>query len=59
MVRRLLVGVGEFDHVAIVVGTSQEGDSHWQMVARKAGRDDDGRDEMNLFLISNCRLSKR
>ena len=45
MMRRLLVGIGEFNHVAIVVGTPQECDSRREVVACEARRDDDGRDE--------------
>jgi hypothetical protein len=45
MVRCLLIGVGEFDHVAIVVGTPQEGDSRREVVSCETRGDDDGRDE--------------
>ena len=45
MMRRLFVGVGEFDHIAIVVGAAQKRDAGRQVVASETRGDDNGRDE--------------
>ena len=43
MMRRLLVGVGELDQVAVVVGPADETDAGRQIVPREAGGNDDRR----------------
>ena len=45
MMRRLLVGIGEFDHIAIVVGAAEKSYAGGQVVACEARGDDNGRDE--------------
>lgn len=44
MVCGLFVGVGDLDHVAVVVRTADEADAGWEIVAREASRHNDGRD---------------
>ena len=43
MVSRLFVGVGELDQSAIVIGSPDETNAGWQVVARETGGNDDGR----------------
>ena len=43
MARRLFISVRELDHVAVVVGPSQERDSSGQIISGKSGGDDDRR----------------
>ena len=43
MTRRLLVGIGELDQVAIVVGSSNKANARREVVARESRGDDDGR----------------
>lgn len=45
MMGRLLIGVGELDHVSILVGPSEEGDAGRQVVAGKSRWDDNRGDE--------------
>ena len=45
MMRRLLVGVSQLDHIAIVVGAAQKSYAGGQVVAGETRGDDNGRDE--------------
>ena len=45
MMRRLFVGVGEFDHIAIVVGASEKSYAGGQIIAGETRGHDNGRDE--------------
>ena len=45
MMRRLLVGVSQLYHIAIVVGAAQKSYAGRQIVASETSGDDNGRDE--------------
>src|SRR4029077_714425 len=42
MMRRLFIGVGQPDHVAVVVRPPEESNSSGKIIPGKAGRNDDG-----------------
>lgn len=63
MMRRLLVGVSQFYHIAIVVGAAHKSYAGRQIVARKTSGDDNGRDEdekrvdmRRTFLVNERRI---
>ena len=61
MVCCLLVGVGQLDHVAIVVGSAQERDAGRQIVARESRRDYNRRhvDQLRVNVRSSLLIDER